>query len=178
MTFGTVILYPFDGHTLEIEENWKVEDLLFAGLPVLHWISDKMKGVASEHDTADKISFLCTFRHEPRWSYRGQPVKVGGLRFNFSLKKGWVAQTVKTEVSLGYYDHLKKRVVIPDKQWYTPGMIDRDAWEETDREWEDGEMEQNTFRLNITLTRSNLPNAPGVIPRVDDVIAEHQVDLE
>jgi hypothetical protein len=160
LTFGTVFLFPFDG------------------LPVIHWVSEKMKLVASEHDAANRIWFLCTFRHEPRWSYHGQSLRVGGLKFSFTFKKDWVAQTVKTNVSLGHYDHLKKSVVIPDKQWYTSGVIDREAWEETDRQWEDGEMEPNTFRLNITITRSNLPNAPGTFPNVDDLIVEHRLDVE
>jgi hypothetical protein len=178
LTFGTVFLFPFDGRSHEIEEKWKIDDLLFDGLPVIHWISEKMKLVALEHDTANRIWFLCTFRHEPRWSYHGQSLNVGGLKFSFTCKKDWVAKTVKTDVSLGYYDHLKKSVVVPDKQWYTPGVIDREAWEETDRQWEDGEMEPNTFRLNITITRSNLPNALGASLKVDDLIAEHRVDVE
>ncbi len=87
-------------------------------------------------------------------------------------------QTVKTDVSLGYYDHLKKCVVVPDKEWYALGLFDRDAWEETDQQWEDMEIEPNTFGLNITITRSNLPNASGVFPKVDDLITEHRVDVE
>jgi hypothetical protein len=39
LTFGSVFLYPFDGHSHEIEEEWKVEDMLFDGLPVIHWIT-------------------------------------------------------------------------------------------------------------------------------------------
>src|SRR5213594_1353838 len=108
-----------------------------------------MKLVAAEHDAANKIWFLCTFRHEPRWSYHGQPLKVGGLKFHFTVQKDWVAQTVKTDVSLGYYDHLKKRVVVPDKQWYALGLVDNEAWEKTDQEWEQGELEPNSFRLDI-----------------------------
>ncbi len=178
LSFGTMFLYPFDGHHHEIEENWKVEDLLFDGIPVIHWVSEKMKLVAMEHDGANEIGFLCTFRNEPHWSYHGQPLMVGGMRFHFTCKKDWVTQTVMTDVSLGYYDHLKKRVITPDKQRYALRLIDRDAWEKTDRLWEDGEMEPNTFRLNITITRSNLINAPGALPKVDDLIAEHQVDVE
>ena len=178
LTFGTVFLFPFDEHPHEIEEKWKVEDLLFDGLPVIHWISEKMKLVASEHDAADKIWFLCTFQNEPRWSYHGQPLKVGGLKFDFTVQKDWVVQTVKTDVSLGYYDHLKKRVVVPNKQWYALGLIDNEAWEETDKEWEHGEMEPNCFRLDITITRSNLPNSPGPPPKVDELIAESRVDVE
>jgi hypothetical protein len=39
-------------------------------------------------------------------------------------------------------------------------------------------MEPNTFSLNITITRSNLPNSPGVVPNVDDLIAEQRVNVE
>jgi Restriction endonuclease len=178
LTFRTVFLYPFDGHPHEIEEKWKVEDLLFDGLPVVHWISEKMKLIASEHDAANRIWYLCTFRHEPRWSYHGESLKVGGLKFSFTRKKDWVAQTVKTDVSLGYYDQLKKSVVVPDQQWYTPGVIDREAWEEADQQWQEGGMEPNTFRLNITIMQSNLPSPVDAIPKVDDLIAEHRVGVE
>jgi hypothetical protein len=178
LTFGTAHLHPFDGYSDEIEEKWNVEDLLFDGFPVIHWISEKMKHVASERDAAHKIWFCCTFRHEPRWSYHGKPLMVGGLKFHFTVKKDWVAQTVKTDLSLGYYDHLKKRVVVPDKQWYALGLIDRNAWEETNRLWEHDEMELNTFRLSLTITQSNLPNARDAFPNLDDLIAEHQVNVE
>jgi len=178
LTFGTAFIFPFDGFPHEIETKWKIENLLFDGLPVIHWISEKMKVVAAEHDAAEKISFLCTFRHEPRWSYHGQPLMVGGLKFDLSVKEGWVAQTVKTDVSLGYYDHLKKTVLVPSKQWYALGLIDNEAWQETDKQWERGKMEPNTFRLDITITRSNLPNSPGPPPKVDEAIAESRIDVE
>jgi hypothetical protein len=178
LTFGKVILFPFEGHSLDVEDNWKLDDLLFDGVPVIRWISKQMALLASEHDASNKLWFLCTFRHEPRWTYGGQLLKVGGLKFSFTVQKDWVAQTLKSEVSLGYYDHLKKRVTVPDKQWYTPGMLDNEAWEETDKEWEQGEMEPNTFRLNITIIRSNLPTASDPSPKVDELIGESRVDVE
>jgi hypothetical protein len=178
LSFETVFLVPFDGCPHEIEEKWKIEDLLFDGLPVIHWISEKMNRAASEHDAANRIWLLYTFRCEPRWSYHGQSLKVGGLKFSFTCKKDWVAQIVKTDVSLGYYDHLKKSVLVPNKQWYTQGVIDREAWEETDQQWDDGEMGPNTFRIQLTILESNLHSAPGRSPKVDDLIAEHRVDVE
>jgi hypothetical protein len=159
LTLVTMLLVPFDGH--EIEEKLKAEDLLFDGMPVILWVSEKMKRVASEHDAASKIWFLCTFRNEPRWSYNGQPLMVGGLKFGFTCKKDWVTQTVKTGLSLGYYDHLTNKVVVPDKERYALGPIDMDAWEETDQQWEDGKMEPNSFRLNMTITRPTCPTRQG-----------------
>jgi hypothetical protein len=145
---------------------------------VTHWISEKMKFVAVEHDEAERLSFLCTFRHEPRWAYRGQPINVGALVFKFTCEKDWVSQKVKTDVTLGYFDHLHGRVVLPDQQGYMLGMIERDGWKETDQQWEHGDMQPNTFRLDITITQSNLPNSPGEPPKVNELIAEYQVDLE
>lgn len=37
LTFETVFLYPFAGHPHEIEEKWKVEELLFDGIPLSLW---------------------------------------------------------------------------------------------------------------------------------------------
>jgi hypothetical protein len=178
LTFGTVFLFPFDGHDHEIEENWRVSDLLFDGLPVIYWIGEKMALVASENETASMFWFLCTFRNEPRWSYHGQPLMVGGIKFSFNLQRDWVAQMVRTDVSLGYYDHLKKSVVVPDKQRYYLGVIDNEAWEETDNEWADSPLEPNSFRLKLTIIRSNLPKSDVTPPKVDELIAESRVDFE
>lgn len=176
LAFGKVFLFPFDGHDHEIEDKWQVSNLLFDGLPVINWIAEKMTLVASATDTATKLWFLCTFRHEPRWSYYGKLVSVGGLKFCFTVQRDWVSQMVKTDVSLGYYDHLNKSVVVPDKQWYAQ-LIDNEAWEETDMEWQRGEMEPNTFRLNLTIIRFNLPQSMEPSPKVDELIAESRVDI-
>lgn len=178
LTFLTAFFFPFDAHTYELEDKWKVEHLLFDSLPVIHWISEKMKLLASEHDAAEKIWFTCTFRREPRWFYQGRPLEVGALKFQFTVQKDWVAQTVKKDVSLGYYDHLKKRVVVPSNQWYALGLIDNEAWEATKNQGEHPEMEPGSFRLDITMTRSNLPNSPGPPPKLDELIAESRIDVE
>ena len=57
-------------------------------------------------------------------------------------------------------------------------MIDVNSWRETDQQWEHREMEPNSFRLDITITQSNLRNAPGKSPAVDDLITEHRLDIE
>jgi hypothetical protein len=177
LMFETVHLFPFDGQPPEVEENWKVQDLLFDGSPIIGWISEKMKRVAAEHHTEGRVWFLCTFRHEPRWAYRGQVPKIGGLKFSFLCQEDWVSQITESQVSLGYYDHLKRSVVIPNKQWYTPGVIDNDAWEPTDERWSEGEMQEDSLELRYTITRSNLPSSPSA-PNVDDLIADQRVDVD
>jgi Restriction endonuclease len=179
MAFESIVLFPFDGCPDEIEPNWKPAELLFDELPVIHWIREKMIQVAPENDSSERTSFLCTFRDEPHWSYQGRVLRVGGLKFAFTCNARWVAQTVRSEISLGYYDHLKRRVVIPPEQWYTPGTIDQEAWMPTDQKWEEGELEPNSFRLNITLMRSDLPPAaPEAVPKVDGLMSEFRVEIE
>lgn len=179
LTFENFVIFPFDGHPYETDERLRMEDLLFDGLPVFAWFSTKIKQLASEHDATARIEFLCTLRDEPRWSYQGQPLKIAALQFHFTVRKGWAAQVVKTDVSLGYYDHLTKSVVVPDQQGYALGPIDNDAWVETDEEWEaNEEMRPNTFRLDFTLIASNLRNASDPSPNVDELIAESRVRYE
>lgn len=177
LSMEEIRISPFDGHTFDFVE-WQPTDLTFDGIPLTYWVAGKMKSVAAEHDEAKEIKFFCTFRPDPRWAYQGVPIQVGGLFFRFGCKKDWVAQTVNADVSLGYYNHIKKNIMIPDKQWYALGAFDNEAWEETDKKWEHGEMEPTTFRLDITMTRSNLPNSPGPPPNVEEVIAEARVDIE
>lgn len=178
LAFGTVMLYPFDGSPFDFEDKWNVGELLFDEIPVVRWFSEKMKSLALGHDTGNNISFCCTFRDEPHWSCRGLPLKVAALKFTFSVRNDWVAQTIKTAVSIGYYDHLKKHIVIPGSQWYTPGVIDTEAWKPTDKEWRNVDLEGNTFQINLILTASNLPNAAGELPRIDELIAESQINVE
>jgi Restriction endonuclease len=178
MQFGTSTIFPYEGETFDSHEPWQPDGLTFDVLPVVHWFSNKMKSMASEHDEAKHLTFSCTLRHEPRWRYRGKPINVGALKFSFTCEKDWVSQKVKTDVTLGYFDHLRGNVVVPNQHAYILGMIDVNSWRETDQQWEHREMEPNSFRLDITITQSNLRNAPGKSPAVDDLITEHRLDIE
>ena len=175
LSFRRMVAYPFDGCPPELEDNWDVHHLLFDGQPVLHWVRKKMTDLASADCGCTDIIYMCTFRHEERWTYREKAMMIGGLKLYFECKQDWVSQTVETDVSLGYYDYSKRTVVVPDKHWYALNLIDNNAWEETDRHWDDSEMKPNTFRLNLTIFRSNLPNAPDATPGVDELIAEQKV---
>jgi hypothetical protein len=174
----SVTLLPFEGHTFEFEEKWQHDDLTFDGLPVIHWVGHKMKVLASKQDNAKTLKYWCTFRPEPRWAYQGRPIMVGGLVVKFTCTKDWVSQEINPNVSLGFYDHLRKCIVVPDKQWYVHGLIDNAAWKETDRKWKDGELDPNGFEIFITMLRSNLQNAPGVFPKVDDLIFDERTDTD
>lgn len=138
-------------------------------------VSQKSKLLAMENDNAAKIVFRCTFRQDERWSYRQQELMVGALMFQFQTKKDWVAQTVRADASLGYYDHLRQTIVLPDKHGYALGQFDNRAWKETKQQWDDDALEPNSFRMSVTLTRSPLRNAPG--PSLDELISVQEVEL-
>lgn len=176
LTFNRLTLLPVEGQGFEFDESLEVDQLQFDGLPVVHWISDKMKLLASTRDVETDIALVLTFHHEPRWSYRGRPIMIAGLKLHFSVARDWVAQSVMADVSLGYYDHLKKRVVIPSHQSFALGMIDSLGWEQADKFWDPPELERNSLRVDVTVVQSNVPNSSGRSPKVDELIVEGRVE--
>jgi hypothetical protein len=62
-------------------------------------------------------------------------------------------------VTLGYFDHLRKFVTVPDSQSYHLGWIVREAWQPVDHEPEQQELEPRMFALHLTLL--------NFIPRID-----------
>lgn len=63
-------------------------------------------------------------------------------------------------MTLGYFDHLRKSVTVPDSQSYHLGGIDREAWQPVDHEPEQQELEAGMFALHLTLL--------NFIPRIED----------
>jgi hypothetical protein len=71
-------VFPYDGHTFDFADEWQHADLTFDDAPLVHWVSNKMKLLACDHDNAKRITFSSTFRPEPRWAYRRDSIMVGG----------------------------------------------------------------------------------------------------
>jgi hypothetical protein len=171
----TVTLFPAPA---QLENGWQVDELFFEELPVIHWMAVKMQELAIQHEDATSLCFLCTFSYSQGWSYRGSSLTVGAMKMQFNVVRTWVAQTVREDVSLGYYDHLRKCVVVPSQQWYTEGVYDQEAWEETDKEWDCRVPEPNSFGLWLTLIRTNLNIKARTPPNVDSLIVESMVEFE
>ena len=100
-------------------------------------------------------------------------IHLKGIGFRFECSKKWLAQEVQVDITLGLYDHIRKRHVIPNKQGYIMGEIDPDQWEEIDYPgWQ--LPEEGSFELYITLLNPVQPLEPKEAPDLDALIIERE----
>jgi hypothetical protein len=173
-----IILYPPPGQDPEVEHGWQVDQLLCDGLPVTNWISELSCRLIQEHEDAKQITFRCVFRPHPGWSLNSQMLSVAGFEVFFACNKKWVAQTIRVDVTLGLYDYLRRTVVVPPKQTYWMERIDHEAWVEVDSEWDEKELEPNSFEIYLTLLDPIPPIDDGAAPKIEELIAEQEVRVE
>jgi hypothetical protein len=173
-----IILYSPPGQAPEVEHGWQVNQLLCDSLPVINWISELSLRLIKEHEDAKNIIFRCVFRPYPGWALNSRTLSVAGFELFFACSKKWIAQTVRVDVTLGLFDYLRRTVVVPDKQMYWMGWIDREAWVEVDREWEKKELEPNSFEVYLTLLNPIHPINDGVAPKIEELIVEQEVRVE
>ena len=173
-----IMLYPPPGQDPEVEHGWQVDQLLCDGLPVINWISELSCRLIQEHEDAKQITFRCVFRPHLGWLLNSRMLSVAEFEVCFACSKKWVAQTIRVDVTLGLYDYLRRTVVVPPKQAYWMGWIDREAWVEVDSEWEEKELEPNSFELYLTLLDPIPPIGDGVAPKIEELITEQEVRVE
>ncbi|MCY2952236.1 MAG: restriction endonuclease [Planctomycetota bacterium] len=171
-------LYPRPDQDPEVEHGWRVDQLLCDGLPVKNWISELSLQLIQGHEGARQITFRCVFKPHPGWSLNGRAISVAGLEMVFKCSKKWMAQTVRVHVTLGLYDYLRQKVVVPAKQGYMMGWIDQEAWKEVDSGWEEKELEPNSFELFLTMLHPIPPVGDGETPAIADLISEQEVRVE
>jgi len=159
----------------ELEDGWIVGELLFDNSPVINWISELSRRLIEQHENATSIVFRCTFRQSSLWSYQGRLLPVGAIGLLFSCSKKWLSQVVRVDVTLGLFDHLRRRVTVPNQQAYFIGWINRDAWVETDKAWEETELEPGTFEIYLTLFNHIRPEPNSATPKLEELIAEREV---
>ena len=113
-------LYPRPGADAEFPDSWQLPQLTFEDRPVQNWIAPLSTRLLREHEPDGKWQYTCTFPGSPAWAYAGKPVTVGALRLHMDCRRSWVAQIVREDVTLGLYDHLRKRVSVPNRQRLHP----------------------------------------------------------
>lgn len=170
-----VILHPFPGQPAQIENGWKVANLFFDGLPVKNWISELSRRLIQEHEDAEVLVFSCSFGPHDGWRHDHQRISVATLEALFQCRRKWVAQTVREDVTLGYYDSIRRSVVVPNEQGWFLGLIDREAWVDVDSGWEEKDLEPNSFDVFITLLNPFPCDEDALTPQIDLLILNSEV---
>ena len=167
-------IYPRPNVDARLPPSWQLAELTFAEAPVQNWVAPLTLALLREEEPNGRWQFTCTFRDADAWAYAGHPVTVGALRFHMEFTRSWVSQIVREDVTLGLFDHLRKRVSIPNKQGYVLGPIDREAWRPYLTEPDDVPLAPGTFALTLTLLNPLRPANDAPPPALDQLVLERE----
>ena len=95
-----------------------------------------------------------------------------GIGFRLDCVREWVGQTVAENVSLGSYDVLRRRVIVPSGQQWSIGPFDPNAWLERDGPSPSSEHEPDAFDIRLTLL--NPVAGDEHFPDLDSIIRERE----
>jgi len=170
--FSAVAYFPKDD-LQDIEEEWDVRSLTYGGRPVVNWISRISMDILERHENCENVVANFAFREQAAFELRDKLVRLTGLGFRLECSKKWVAQEVQVDITLGMYDHIRKRHVIPSNQGYIIGSIDPDGWREIDCSgWKPPE--EGSFELYLTLLNPVARVGPEEVPDLDSIISERE----
>ena len=150
-------------------------DITYNGEAVVNWAHEVSMRLLREYEGVDQFKYLLAFREPLDFVISHRLVRLKGLGFLAYCRRTWLSQTVQIDVSLGYYDHLAGRVVIPNGEAYILGPVDPHRWEPLDDGWaEDAEPEPGTFDLRITFLNP-IHTLDGPTPNLDPFVLEREI---
>ena len=175
--FGT------DAELKKLPEPLSPGDLYYRASPVTNWLNIISHSALQEHQDAQQIDLTFAFKEETIFTVKAQPVLLTGLRVSMSCSKSWYSQILKQDVTAGFYDHAKKTIIIPDKQSFFFGVIDRDKWKETEEPQPPVEQPQQSalvsgsLSVEIVLLNPIAPIKGFGTPDLTDLISEQSCEV-
>ena len=92
-----------------------------------------------------------------------------------------MSQTVREDVSLGVYNHITRRLTVPNKQAWSMGVIDQEAWQKVECDEDPEEwtrpVEPGCFRVDLTLMNPVPSIQEEDTPPIDELIGDRRTDL-
>jgi|APLak6261659701_1056019.scaffolds.fasta_scaffold06593_2 hypothetical protein len=156
-------------------EEFNPRDLTYGGNPVVNWFADESLRLLKEYPDVPVIQAEYAFREELTFQANQQSIQLRGLMFRLRCSTSWVKQSVREDVSLGHYDILRSRLVIPDQQLFSIGIFANDAWEATGPPTTDMPMEDNSIEIGLSLFHSVERVTGTATPPLDSLVGEHVV---
>jgi len=174
-----LVLYLYEESKRNLPLDWSPYSLYLNGLPVVNWLHDLSLKLLESNDIKNKIEAVFSFKKETLFHVDQIPIMLRGFHIIASCSQKWLFQTVREDVSLGYYDHISRKVVIPNEQVWTIGPIDRDAWKELDIAPEEltSEIEDNSFRFSLKLYNCIKKIKNYETPAIDNIIDEKKIEI-
>jgi hypothetical protein len=174
-------VYPNRESNSKIPNAWDYRTLCYNGLPVANWLAEFSMELLKRHEGEAKIVELAAFKTETPFTLDATPIVLRGFRLEMSCSRKWLSQTVREDVSLGSYNHITRRLTVPNKQFWSMGWIDQQAWRELDIDDEPEQwtkpLEPGSFRLDLVLLKPIPKLDDKGVPPIDDLIGERRTEL-
>lgn len=174
-------IYPNADSDSNIPDAWDYRRLCYEGLPVANWLAELSAKLLERHEGEQRIVEIAAFKRETPFSLDGKTIILRGFRALMECSRKWLSQTVREDVSLGVYNHITRRLTVPNKQFWSMGWIDLEAWSELEIDEEPEQwtrpLKPGSFRLNLTMFKP-IPRIEGEgVPPIDDLIGGRRTDL-
>lgn len=167
------IFYPESGELGATDVG--AADVTYDGQPVVNWAHEVSTRLLCEYEGVDQFKYLVALREPLDFVISHRAVRLKGLGFLAYCRRTWLSQTVQVDLSLGYYDHLAGRGVIPNEEAYILGPVDLHGWQPAADGWaEDTEPEPGTFDLRVTLLNP-IHALDGQTPNLESYVLEREI---
>ena len=154
----------------------QLEELEYHDKRFVAWLRDRSMQLLRENEFATVIHHRIIFKQPIEFMRFGKPLLIKAIELHLECRRFWLVQTVREDVSHGLYDHLKKTLLIPDKEFWTL-QFDSRNWQEVLLEDElealappEADAEFPTVKLNMVLFNPIFGNAHGSAPVLDEFI--------
>ena len=167
----SLVLSPSAASNLRFPSEWHPNELYYAELHVVNWLSDISGTLIQEYEDAHEI--VCTFEFQKHASFTlsGVPVTLAGLQLRMSCSKTWFCQVVREDVTAGAFDHIRAHVIVPSGQAYILGLFAKDKWEPCEfNADEEHELGVGEFAVEIILSNPIAPVRPLAAPSIDQLL--------
>lgn len=173
-------VYPSPESQQLFSEQWDIKKLYYNGFPVLNWLSEMSKELLYKYEGEPKVIYTAAFKSDTPFTLQGVPVLLLGLRFEMMCSRKWLSQISSVDVSLGSYNHITRRVIIPASQSYYPYTIDMEAWKEMDvdvePEYWSRPLEPDSFEIYIVLHKLMISIEGENAPPISELIDDHSIE--
>lgn len=117
----------------KLPADWSTEGVLFEGLPIINWLHKHSHQLILKHPNSKTIREKITFARLLCFTIDAVEVRCAGLNLTLYCSHSWFRQTVREELTLGYFDHISKRLAIPAGESWSLGPIDQLGWKRLKR---------------------------------------------
>jgi hypothetical protein len=171
------LFFPKD-ETPDLPEPFNSAGLRYQGLPVVNWLHRTSAELLQQQEGVSYIAGFYAFRDKPSFELDGQLLALTGLGVHMWCSIKWLSQCVKVDVTQGLFDHITRKIIVPDQQSYELGWFDNQAWREIDGPPPNyhKELPSGEFEFYLTLLNPIGPKVTGKdSPDIDSLIAEKEV---